>query len=213
MAEYYHLRLDAPTPEFVLDTVGKKVSNYYGVEEISENGKIHYHMIVKLKEDEVQPLRCYLGITYKKYLKAHEYWKKTYKDSKKIQVYSLAKVRKYQKLWEYIHKDKPDVLFGNDKWNQEDYENQIKLEKDKSKKVLEKEMGEIDEFWEKYKDGYQMEYGVSIGGYQICNYLDAAQAFHTKFGDIKGFRVKFLKSAYKHNIIDFNTYLNKMYRL
>ncbi len=102
---YYHLRMDCPLNSLPLASENYSsfahehlarfnpgLMNYYWTEEFSETGKFHVHIIIFIEDKSiVQPLRCYLGTTYKHAIKtkAPDYWKETYGDSQKIQVYSL----------------------------------------------------------------------------------------------------------------------------
>lgn len=91
MSNYYHLRLDAPSIDFIGNTTivfFKKhfIKQVYFVSEISDAGKLHFHALLLMPVESVQPLRQYLGVTYKKALKTYAitpYWKDTYGDSKK----------------------------------------------------------------------------------------------------------------------------------
>lgn len=215
--EYYHLRIDCPHPDFALDKLNADYS-FYWVQEISDKGKHHLHVIILLEHKMVQKLRLFFGVTYKNYLKKDDYWEKTYNNSQKIQIYSLKKVRKLQKLWTYIHKDKGHT--GEWNWSQDKFDLAMKNEKTEEEEKEEKMLKEINDFWIGYKETAETYTSSSYNDispsqptYHLYYFKDALQNFYNSFGDLKGFRVKFLTSAYKNNIIDFDMYMAKMYRL
>lgn len=230
---YYHLRIDAPTTSFVKEHLemfqkNHKLDGCYLVKEISPTGKIHFHGMVLCDEATVQPMRQYMGVTYKKSLKEYpHYWEKTYKDSKKIQVYSFQKVKHLAKMWSYIHKDVPkpegpsrisfetrdvpsQLCAWDSKWDWSRLEALIVNAVEDTKEAENKLQKELDEFWKDYKI---LTNWNTLEPHQRPLYYYNIQTFHDFFGDIKGFRVHFLKSAYRNEIISFLTYADKMYRL
>lgn len=215
MSRYYHLRVDCPNDSFVVENLedhNPSLTNYYWTTEVAKDtGKYHVHMIIWLEEEQVQPLRLFMQGTYKKRLKKEEYWSKTYGDSKKIQVYSLQQVRDHNKIWAYIHKDYITQTAQVD-WNSEHYTADAQKKVDEEKEKEEQLFRDIDEFWEEYNKFNEIHYGVNGTVLYGC-YMHALERFYQKFGPIKSFKVVFLKSAYKHGIIEFNTYMDKLYRL
>lgn len=229
MTEYYHLRVDCPTYDYLVQHL-KKVQDparkfqYIATLEISDKGKRHFHMIILLDDEDVQPLRQYLGGTYKRNLKKDNplYWEKTYGDSKKIQVYSLKCVVSHKQCYAYIHKEaNTDTVFKSyapsfEDWEQDMYDECIKIEEEEAKKCDNKEEKQFDDFWEKFNQEHpEWQEGLSsVSGLPLMgDYMYAVQKFYDEFKDIRGFRAKFLRSAFRNRIIDFNTYINKMYRL
>lgn len=226
MSDYHHLRVDTPTMSYLEDHL-KLVQDtynpyeYYSVLEVSDTGKRHVHMIILLDPEDIQKLRVYLGTTFKRNLKKDhpQYWEKVYGDSKKIQVYSLKKVRNHNKCWAYIHKQaNTDVIYTSQeptftKWRQGLYDECIKIEQQEELKGNNQEEKQIDEFWEKFLAEHPEWHEASISNHNLTSYLYSIQQFYKAFPDLKGFRAKYLKSAYKNGIIDWNVFVNKYYRL
>lgn len=232
MSDYYHLRIDCPTYDYLVKHL-KEVQNdecpyeYETTLEISDKGKRHFHMIILLSEEDVQPLRLYLGGTYKRNLKKEwpHYWEKVYGDSKKIQVYSLKTVRNYKQCKAYIHKQSnTDTIFRSKaphftEWREELYNECMKVQVEEEKEDEKNNMKIYDDFWQKFltenPDWFDSDWSpLDHHTYTVKpHYYYALQKFYDEFGDIKGFRNKFLKSAHKNKIIDFNTYMKIFYRL
>lgn len=113
---WYTLRVDTPLlKEWYMSWLTKTIDpvrDYLMVaQEVSAEGKEHIHTIMYISDETQKDTRKKFGNYTARLKKIHpDYFNKTYKNSKKIQTFSLAKVRKFSSCKKYMTKD-GDIIY------------------------------------------------------------------------------------------------------
>lgn len=162
---WYTLRVDTPLIKewymsWLLKTIDP-VRDYLMVAcETSAEGKEHIHTIMYVSDETQKETRSKFGNYRARLEKEHpSYYKKTYKDSSKIQTFSLAKVRKFSNCKKYMTKD-GDIIYypSKQKWCEkfnESLQNSKEAQNDENKSKMLKWINNNSQF---IKDCYLDEH-------------------------------------------------------
>lgn len=229
---WYTLRMDTPLDsKWYMDWILKAVEpnrDYLMVaEEVSPKGKEHIHTIMYISNETQELLRNKLG-NYKSKLKKEYpiYFDKVYGNSKKIQVFSLTRVRNFNTCKRYMTKGEKCVYYPSHKEWCEKYTEVM----ENSKAVAKQETFEkIDNWMQSNKEFIEQLYldehcDTWLNGESAMDFRPAldfirsgcikifAKLF-TDLGHMEKMRKVFYEVLLKHKYISTEYYCSVIYRV